>query len=89
MAADTSHLYWSSLDTPGSSTIEEASLDGTSPHPIVTGLNVPVGVASNASNIYWADDTSDGTINQAGLDGTSPHSIVTGQGEPMWVAVTP
>ena len=89
MAADTSHLYLSSLDdAAGNATIDEAGLDGTGLHPIVTGLDQPAGVASNASNIYWAD-ANDGTINQADPDGTSPHPIVTGQTAPTWMAVTP
>jgi hypothetical protein len=90
LAADTSHLYWSSLgDTPDNSTIVEAGLDGTNPHPIITGLNSPAGVASNASNIYWTDAEA-GTINQANPDGTHPHPIVTGQATPtLFMAVTP
>lgn len=37
-----SHIYW---DNQGDATINEANLDGTSPHAIVTGLSKPVGVA--------------------------------------------
>jgi hypothetical protein len=40
VAAGASHLYW----TDGT-TINEANPDGTSPHPIVTGQDLPCGVA--------------------------------------------
>ena len=38
MAANGSHLYWTD-DADG--TINEASLDGSSPHAIITGQNGP------------------------------------------------
>jgi len=85
VAVDASHLYWASI---GDGTVNQATLDGSSPHTIVTGQNSPSGVASDASHLYWAS-TDDGTVNQATLDGNSPHTIVTSQNSPSWMAVTP
>ena len=82
------HIYWANEGngTAGTGTINEANLDGTSPHSLITGQNDPAGVAVDANHLYWASQ-DDGTINEANLDGTSPHTIVTGQAAPFWVAV--
>jgi hypothetical protein len=40
VAVDSRHLYWTS-----NGTIEEANLDGSNPHTIITGQNNPAGVA--------------------------------------------
>ncbi len=88
MAADASHVYWSDeglSEQAGNGTISEAGPDGASPHTIATGLSTPIGVAVDASHLYWAS-SADGTVTQASLDGTSPHAIVTGQNNPAGVA---
>jgi hypothetical protein len=56
-----------------------ANLDGTNPHVIVYGQNNPVGMAVDASHLYWANDP-DGTINRANPHGSGPHTIIGGQG---------
>jgi hypothetical protein len=38
VAVDASHLFWASI---GDGTVNQASLDGSSPHAIVTGQNSP------------------------------------------------
>ena len=60
------HLYWTDR-----STVNEANLDGTNPHAIITGQNYPVGLAVDSNHIYWTDSFS-GTVNEANLDGTNP-----------------
>jgi virginiamycin B lyase len=80
-----SHLYWANHFGQGGGRINEANLDGSNPHAIVTG-NEPFGVAVDISHIYWADMLT-GTINEANLDGSNSHAIVTGQNEPAAVAV--
>jgi Ricin-type beta-trefoil lectin domain/Domain of unknown function (DUF5050) len=88
-AATTPFLYWTDNYTSvGQSAISEASVAGTSPQPIVTGLDDPAGIAVDGSHIYWTDlgNNHDGTISEANLDGTSPQTIITG-GEPFGIAV--
>ena len=84
-AAATPFLYWTDdeFGSVGQGAISEASLAGTSPQPIVTGLDSPGAVAVDGSHIYWTDD---GRISEANLDGTSPHTIITG-GEAFGIAV--
>jgi uncharacterized protein YjbI with pentapeptide repeats len=78
----TPHLYWA--DQTGG-TVDEANLDGSNPHAIITG-NQPYGVAVNNNNLYWTD-LAVGTINEANLDGSNSHAIITGQPFPAGVAV--
>jgi hypothetical protein len=80
-----SHLYWANHFGQGGGTINEAGLDGTGPHAIVTG-NEPFGVAVDIKHIYWADMLT-GTINEANLDGSGNHAIVSAQNEPAAIAV--
>jgi hypothetical protein len=49
VAADASHLYWAIATDhngdPNAGTIDEANLDGSSPHAVVTGQDLPDFVA--------------------------------------------
>ncbi len=83
LGASPGQIFWVSTDE-----IWAASLDGTSPHAIVTGQVDPEGLAANSSHLYWADGAA-GTIWEANLDGTSPHIIVTSQRGQAGLAVTP
>jgi hypothetical protein len=82
LGAAPGQIYWVSTDE-----IWTASLDGTSPHAIVTGQNGPEGIAVTSSGLYWADAV-DGTIWEANLDGSSPHTILTTQRGQVGLAVT-
>jgi hypothetical protein len=54
---------------------------------LVSGQSGPIGVAVNASHIYWANAFA-GTINEANLNGANPQTLVSGQSEPIGVAVS-
>jgi sugar lactone lactonase YvrE len=82
LGAAPGQIYWVSTDE-----IWTASLDGASPHAIVTGQNGPEGIAVTSSGLYWADAV-DGTIWEANLDGSSPHTILTTQRGQVGLAVT-
>ena len=82
------HIYWTnffSVVTPGG-TINEANLDGSNPHTIVSGQANPHELAVDSRHLYWAN-SSGGTIVAANLDGSNPHTIVTGQNQPVGIAV--
>ena len=64
------HIYWAGT----SQTISSANLDGSDPQTLVSGQNGPIGVAVDASHLYWTNQT-DGSIWAADRDGTSPHVI--------------
>jgi hypothetical protein len=68
--------------------IWEAGLDGSNPHAIITRQNSPLGVAADASHLYWTN-LDNGTIWEANLDGSDPHAIITGQNSPWGLAVSP
>ena len=64
------HIYWAGT----SQTISSANLDGSDPQTLVSGQNGPIGVAVDASHLYWTNQ-NDGSIWAANRDGTSPHAI--------------
>jgi sugar lactone lactonase YvrE len=66
-------LYWTDF-TGG--TINQVSLDGTSPQTMIIGQDSPAGMAVYGSHIYWIDK-GNGTINQADLNGASAQTIIT------------
>ena len=59
---------------------------GGNPKPIATGQVHPVGVAVDASHVYWAN-LDNGEIIQASLDGSNAKPVATGQNHPLGVAV--
>jgi virginiamycin B lyase len=81
-------IYWANFN---SGTIGRANLDGTGVHQsFITGADNPVGVAVDASHIYWANEgfLSGTTIGRANLDGTGvDQSFISGAESPAGVAV--
>ncbi len=82
------HLAWAAGDS-----IWEANLDGTNPQAVVTGQQLPYGIAVGgggpqlAGPMFWTN-RGDGTVNVAALDGTNPLAIVSGQHHPQGMAVS-
>ena len=70
LGLDLDHIYWAGT----SQTISSANLDGSDPQTLVSGQNGPIGVAVDASHLYWTNQ-NDGSIWAANRDGTSPHVI--------------
>ena len=70
LGLDLEHIYWAGT----SQTISSANLDGSDPQTLVSGQNGPIGVAVDASHLYWTNQ-NDGSIWAANRDGTSPHVI--------------
>ena len=70
LGLDVDHIYWAGT----SQTISSANLDGSDPQTLVSGQNGPIGVAVDASHLYWTNQ-NDGSIWAANRDGTSPHVI--------------
>src|SRR3984957_10263243 len=70
LGLDLDHLSWAGT----SQTISSANLDGSNPQTLVSGQNGPIGVAVDASHLYWTNQ-NDGSIWAANRDGTSPHVI--------------
>jgi hypothetical protein len=87
LAVANGHIYWAEC-TPA--TINEANLNGTNPHAIITSQPTtacPLGVAATASHIYWTNYGGPDSVNEANLDGTNPHAIITGQPGPVGITV--
>jgi hypothetical protein len=81
-------VYWS--EGSPSSAIGRAKINGTGlNNNFITGLNSPVGVATDSKFIYWAD-TAANKIGRANLDGTGVNQnfITTGVTNPTGIAVT-
>jgi hypothetical protein len=87
-SAPTGHIYWANNDVDG--TINRAPLAGGTPASLVALQDLPLGVAVDASYIYWANQGSgfgDGTINKAPIAGGPVTILATGQAKPSGVAV--
>ena len=54
----------------------EANPDGTRRHTIATSKANPLGIAANASHVYWA---ANGNVIEANLDGSGRHTVVAAQ----------
>jgi sugar lactone lactonase YvrE len=80
------NIYWANA---GDGTINQANLDGTDAHAIVTGQTSPVGVAADVTNLYWTSSAGGGEIWRADLEGKNAQAIVTGQANPSGLAVDP
>jgi len=77
------HLYWTDS---GAGTVNVISLPSTTVQTLVSGQNVPAGLAVDSSHLYWTNSNA-GTIMRANLDGTGVTTLVTGQMGPFGVAV--
>jgi hypothetical protein len=84
--ANGNFVYWTN-DAPGNS-IGRAKINGTGLNDnFVTGLNRPMGVATDSKFIYWADWNAN-RIGRANLDGTGVNlNFITGV-HPQGIAVT-
>jgi hypothetical protein len=74
------NLYWTNRGKNG---IFKADPDGTNPHQIVFGLDIPIGLAIDETHqrIYWANwlqgnNPKSGQIGYADLDGNNPKVII-------------
>ena len=71
----------------GGDSIGRANLDGTGVNPdFITGLTYPLGIAINASHIYWSTG-DDGDIGRANLDGTGVNQKFIASGEATQIAI--
>jgi hypothetical protein len=77
------HLYWTDS---GAGTVNVINLPSTTVQTLVSGQNVPAGLAVDSSHLYWTNAFG-GTINRANPDGTGVTTLVSGQGGPVGVAV--
>ena len=86
VAVDSQHLYWGNNPDQFSGTIGRANLDGSNANPVFITQNRPmVGLAVDASFVYWANLNS---IGRASLDGSNPNPTFTGVGtNPYFVAL--
>jgi len=78
IATDGVNVYWTEVgspnaalaEVPGAGVVRKCSVSGcaNTPTTIASGLNVPVAIAVDASNVYWAEagaGTDDGRIQRA------------------------
>ena len=85
VTAPSVYMYWTDA---GTDKIQRANLDGTNREDLVTGLDLPRGLAVDMSGdkMYWADAGTD-KIQRANLDGTNREDLVTGLQEPDGIAL--
>jgi len=78
-------IYWT--DAAGGD-IRRANADGSGSQTLVSGLNVPTGIALDLSGgkMYWADDGG-GDIREANLDGSGSQTLVSSLPGPAGIAL--
>jgi hypothetical protein len=76
-------VYWANFGGGSGTTVGRASVDGTGAEQgFISGAKDPIGVAVDASHIYWANEGTN-SIGRANLDGTSPEpNFIPGANEP-------
>ncbi len=80
-------MYWTVTGVP--SRIVRANLDGSQVETVVSGLQMPVGIAidSIGSHVYWTDNSSS-LIQRANLDGSNIETLVSdGLSGPVAIAL--
>lgn len=77
-------VYWTNQTGAGS--VMKVKASGDSAKPIVTGVNMPCGVAVDDQSVYYTSYGS-GTVSRVGLEGGKPSVLANGQAFPCNVAV--
>ncbi len=76
-------MYWTDSATDK---IQRANLDGSHVEDLVTGLDLPLGIAVHNDKVYWTDYDTD-KIQRANLDGSSVEDLVSGLGNPEGITI--
>jgi hypothetical protein len=76
--------FWVDESNPG--TVTEYLFSGATPTPFASGQNTPMGLAVDATNVYWTNE-GDGTVMKKPLAGGNATMVASGQNEPRAIAV--
>jgi hypothetical protein len=90
LAVDSQNVYVATgLSAANGGQIYVVPLSGGTPTTIVPSQAQPHGIASDGTNVFWADYNAagSGSIMKAGTNGSNPTPIVTGLSKPLNVAL--
>jgi hypothetical protein len=83
IATDGRNVYW----TESGGTIMTCSVASCSPTLMASGQTSPVGIAVDAINVYWVNDSTSGTIMTMPKAGGMVTTLASGQNAPVQLAV--
>jgi len=96
IAVDSQYVYWVAGASGSDGTIMREPIGGGTATAIFTGQNLPEGVATDGTNVYWADwgtfdaqgrSNNDGTVWQGSINGGSAIQLASNQPGPATIAV--
>ncbi|MEA2238205.1 MAG: hypothetical protein QOC81_2929 [Thermoanaerobaculia bacterium] len=80
------NLFWTEKLTSNDAKISKAPVAGNSLVALVSGLDNPLDLTSDGTNVYWVEDRSNGAVKQVGVDGGMIMTLADNVSHPVAIA---
>jgi len=86
VAVANDHIYWTNDGPSGTGSVVSLPIGPGSPFTLASGLNSPIGIAADATSVYWTS-AGDGAIAKVPVGGGSVTTLATGQSTSYGIAL--